>query len=373
MTGLFATHRLNTLTTGVTTARALRVALMLVTMAAPVSVARGQDRGTADSAVTESGTPIERADSSDLAATLLAKWAPHVEAAYGVDAEVWRERMARSLAHTDIHNLRESLRRGTYESAMAALVGRRAGGPADAHRPVPLASAADAAASAARLGDLAADLTYTPLQPCRIVDTRSTAGGAIAANSTRSFLALSASGFSSQGGSATDCGTPTANAAAIAINITVVSPAGPGFATVFPYGTTQPLTSSVNYATGDILANSMIARIPNPLATNDFTIYTFAQSHFVVDIVGYFAAPIATAADCVETGATVVNLAAGAAFFAVAPVCPAGFTATSTNCELSDVNMRLWTVRNGACAAKNDSASSGQISATRTCCRVPGR
>ena len=57
----------------------------------------------------------------------------------------------------------------------------------------------------ATLGDSQADLVYTPLTPCRIIDTR-VAGGAIAAGATRDFLVTGTS-FASQGGSATGCGT----------------------------------------------------------------------------------------------------------------------------------------------------------------------
>lgn len=56
------------------------------------------------------------------------------------------------------------------------------------------------------LGATTSDLVFTPITPCRIVDTR-LAGGPIAGNFTRSFFAINTASFAVQGGSATNCGT----------------------------------------------------------------------------------------------------------------------------------------------------------------------
>ena len=56
------------------------------------------------------------------------------------------------------------------------------------------------------LGDTQADLVYTPVTPCRIIDTR-LGGGIMAANTTRDFL-VTGTDYSAQGGSATGCGVP---------------------------------------------------------------------------------------------------------------------------------------------------------------------
>jgi len=53
-------------------------------------------------------------------------------------------------------------------------------------------------------------LTYTPLNPCRILDTRAAGGGGpLAANVTRTFNGFAAN-FSTQGGTASNCAIPTA-------------------------------------------------------------------------------------------------------------------------------------------------------------------
>src|SRR5258706_3819739 len=70
------------------------------------------------------------------------------------------------------------------------------------------------------LGDSQADLVYTPVTPCRIIDTR-LAGGPIAGGTTRSFR-VTGTDLSAQGGSATGCGIPSGPATAAVINFVAV-------------------------------------------------------------------------------------------------------------------------------------------------------
>src|SRR5437867_661337 len=71
------------------------------------------------------------------------------------------------------------------------------------------------------LGDTSDDLVYTPVTPCRIVDTRFGAGGTLLAGQTRNWIAANPAGnFGSQGGAATNCGIPVKPAGVMA-NITV--------------------------------------------------------------------------------------------------------------------------------------------------------
>ncbi len=58
--------------------------------------------------------------------------------------------------------------------------------------------------SAKALGNAAQDVVYTPIVPCRIVDTRLGGGGVFQAQAQRDWVAYSPGGFASQGGSATD-------------------------------------------------------------------------------------------------------------------------------------------------------------------------
>jgi hypothetical protein len=141
------------------------------------------------------------------------------------------------------------------------------------------------------LGETQVDLLYTPVAPCRIIDTR-LAGGAIGAGTTRSFL-VTGTNLSSQGGSATGCNVPSGATAAV-INFVAVNPAGPGDLRVTPFGTPIPLASIVNYAavSGLNIANSPAVTICNPATTTctlDFTIQADGSAtDLVADVQGFF-------------------------------------------------------------------------------------
>ena len=300
---------------------------------------------------------------------LVTRWGPFIQANYGADVEIWRERLTLWFLKADPTNLRDAVKQESYDGAMATLVGRGMQVTDGA-----VAARGEDGAIGAKFGDLTQDLVYTPVAPCRIVDTRSTGAGAIAAGGTRSFVAVNASSFSGQGGSATNCGTLGLSATAVAINVTAVTPGGPGYTTVYPFGTTMPLASSINYTQSAIVNNTVIAQIPNPLSSFDFTIFSSAQSHYVADIVGYFAPPLATALQCVDTAnTTVANIAADGTANATAPACATGYTQTATNCETSSWLMPIVFIHSGTCSARNNDTTPQDLRASRTCCRVPGR
>ncbi|MDX1981556.1 MAG: hypothetical protein SFV51_14910 [Bryobacteraceae bacterium] len=125
-----------------------------------------------------------------------------------------------------------------------------------------------------------ATLQFYPVTPCRVADTRSgnaTFGGpALAAGATRTFPIPSSA-----------CGIPS-SAAAYSFNVTVV-PSGPlGYLTAWPAGAPQPLVSTLNSPTGGIVANAAIVPAGPGGAVNFFATN---QTHLVLDINGYFAAP----------------------------------------------------------------------------------
>lgn len=141
-------------------------------------------------------------------------------------------------------------------------------------------------------GSTQADLVYTPVTPCRIIDTRN-AGGVLAAGTTRSFY-VAAGNYSSQGGVAASCGIPFGPATAAVINFVAVSPAGAGDFRVTPYGTAIPGASFLNYAavSGLNIANGLAVATCNPATTTctrDITIQAdVSGAHIVADVQGYF-------------------------------------------------------------------------------------
>ncbi len=108
------------------------------------------------------------------------------------------------------------------------------------------------------------------LEPCRLLDTRDQAGPVTGALELDVLAA--------------DCGVP-AEASALAIVVTAVRPAGPGFVTVWPAGGEQPTASMLNYRTGETVANGVL------VGTGEggrIELFTLARSDLLVDVTGYF-------------------------------------------------------------------------------------
>jgi len=249
---------------------------------------------------------------------------------------------------------------------------------------IPTGSAALVVSEA--IGDSAADLVYTPVAPCRIIDTR-IAGGPIAAGSTRNFLAAG-SGFSGQGGITGSCGIPFGPATAVVINFVAVTPTAPGDLRVYPFGGSLPLASIINYIPNQNVANGVPTTICNPAVSacsSDITILAeAAATNVVADVEGYFAAPVATALDCITLGSasTVVHYNA---WTAIDAVCPAGRTATGGGDLTAEGTLGypgIWTVSLPGAAygfngwrtwVDNQTGGDRSLQTYVTCCRIPGR
>ena len=146
------------------------------------------------------------------------------------------------------------------------------------------------------LGAPAADLVFTPVSPCRIINT-TLAGGIINPGVNRSFYVSgsTAGTFENQGGKAGGCGIPD-TATAVEMNLVAVAPAGPGDFRAFPYSAapTAPLASVINYSNvaGLNIANGLAQPVCNPATTTctfDLVVQAdVAPAHLVVDVVGYY-------------------------------------------------------------------------------------
>lgn len=356
----------------------LAIALMPVT-----SDLRAQRPHGADAAGgAQLAAPLSPKARGELARRYVLKWGGYVQRVYRVPVDVWAERMVSTFAHADPTNFREALRRETFEGASATLAGLGMklsdGQVIDSMARASLSPQGLRSGQIVKaLGSAASDLVYTPVTPCRILDTR-VAGGAISADSSRDFNAVVGSGgnFSSQGGSATDCGMVAASHAAVVINLTAVTPSVAGYATAYPFGTARPLASSVNYAAGDIVNNTVVVKLPSPLTTKDFSVYSFAGAHYVADVVGFYAPPVATALQCQSVDGSLKTLAAGEYALLSTVNCPAGYTAVSTSITASqDVVMAdsYISATSVQIFAKNVSNLSQQAIPKALCCRVPGR
>ena len=142
--------------------------------------------------------------------------------------------------------------------------------------------------AAKALGDPTADLTYTPINPCRILDTRNTAAGPLAPNVARTFDGYSTN-FATQG-DGSGCGIPN-GVAALAMNVYAVNPTNLGFIKVWPANGTEPDVSTVNYQVG-ITAIATGTLVPvDQASSNRFTAKSPATVDFIADVVGYFKPP----------------------------------------------------------------------------------
>jgi hypothetical protein len=227
------------------------------------------------------------------------------------------------------------------------------------------------------LGDTTDDLVYTPITPCRIVDTRAAVAGVIAAGTTRTFDVDGAS-FTSQGGSATGCGIPFGVAQAVTMTIVAVQPAATGYLRAWGLGA-MPNTSVLNYAAGEVIADT--APIPvAPGGGDDFAIFSLATSHVVIDVLGYYAAPVATALDCITVSTAFVPVAVNT-WTNIDASCPAGRTLTGGGYDtpegtLGYPNVWITTLPVGntwRTWVDNQTNGNRSIQTFARCCRVPGR
>ena len=134
------------------------------------------------------------------------------------------------------------------------------------------------------------DLRYTPITPCKIVDTRNTAAGIISAFAQRNFHVFgSAATISAQGGNAAGCSSPTGEPMAAHINLIAVNPTGKGNLQAFPMGAGPGAGLSVNYNTIDTnLANAgNVGTVTG--AGPDITVTSrFSDTHAVLSVAGYY-------------------------------------------------------------------------------------
>jgi hypothetical protein len=118
---------------------------------------------------------------------------------------------------------------------------------------------------------------YNPVTSARIVDTRLGLGaaGRLAPGST-TVLPIAGHG-----------GVPLTGVAAVALNITVTAPSGPGWIAGYPSGSGSSGTSSINFVEGQTIANRLIV----PVGANgaiDLLNSVGESTDLVVDVNGWF-------------------------------------------------------------------------------------
>ena len=350
-------------------ARVATVLVVSLTAVPSVFAQRGPDSQLANQrAYTEKLQQVTN-DKAAYATSIVQKWEESARASGRFDASYATDLFSALMKLTP-DNLLAAGEATSYDSMRHVLAtGRpKPAGPEPAMNPLPNA-----------LGDTYDDLVFTPLAPCRIVDTR-VAGGPIAANSTRAFD-VDGSNFSSQGGSSTGCGIPYDVARAVAMTITVTQPSGGGYFTAWSVGAAQPNASVLNFTAGQTIANTTIVPV-DPGVGNDFYLNSAgASSQAIIDVVGYYAAPAATALDCTTVASATVSVPVDQ-WTAIDASCPAGRTVSGGGYDTTEGTLGypgVWStsVPNGANGWRvwvdNQTNGARSMLSYAICCRVPGR
>ena len=125
---------------------------------------------------------------------------------------------------------------------------------------------------------IGAPSTFIPVQPARIVDTRSGLGGTqgpVLGEATVDFQVIGLGGV-------------PAAATSVVLNVTAVNPETSGFFTVFPTGAPRPDASNLNFVGAKTVANLVIARVG---AGGKVSVYNYGgRADVLFDVTGYFVA-----------------------------------------------------------------------------------
>jgi hypothetical protein len=225
------------------------------------------------------------------------------------------------------------------------------------------------------------DTTYTPLFSgrCRVASSLAIVSP-LPAGVTRAIHIEDTPSYASQGGvgsvrgdGSEVCGIPNF-ATALAVSVSARMPSADGVLKVFASnrpnaaGNTIPFYVSAKGGAADLIVESCRT------CATEIAILSTAQTDYIIDVIGYFMPPQATALECVDTAVSSSSISAnGGLGIETAPQCGVGYTEVGTECTSGSFDMRLSISKNGTCAGRNDGAAAARLEANRVCCRVPGR
>lgn len=295
---------------------------------------------------------------------LVLKWGPEAARAQSRSVHDWANSMVPLFGTADVANLNKALAAKSYTGMVNALTGTQAPSTAKLIGITPMS-----------LGSTTSDLVFTPLPSCVIVNTtKPGSGGAMTAGSVRHLKASGAS-FVTQGGQDSNCGIPS-GMRALLVSVTSATPSTSGYFRLWPYGTTEPLAANMSYTGGQLIQNEIVMATSTGLVA-DFSVRSTGNAHLIINVLGYFAAPVATALECTDTAVATVNIAANSGDSVNAPSCPVGYTMTSTYCYGDfGAQTKMSTMYNSGssyCVYQNGNAFAITVGAKNRCCRVPGR
>jgi hypothetical protein len=306
--------------------------------AAPVVHSASPDKGSTDQAALDQSWAIQRElakiekDPEAFGEALISSWVPYLDSAvYDPESEL------RPLikAATPWRLYGASLV-GDYRTMIDVLRGRTSAGriinalsePQPRMRP----------SAGPDLGETGVQLVFTPIAPCRIVDTRGTGArtGPMIAGVPRAFD-LTTDGYTEgQGGATAGCpGLPSFSHLGWAINVTATSYSTIGGFTVYPFAGAAGISSIINYfpAAYAIANGSAVTGCYG--CADDINLVSFGtNSHVIVDVMGYYEQATGSAGAVTQVAGTTTSVAAGGFVQVLGGACPAGTTligGTQTN------------------------------------------
>ncbi|MHB8262337.1 MAG: DUF459 domain-containing protein [Acidimicrobiales bacterium] len=151
--------------------------------------------------------------------------------------------------------------------------------------------------------------TYRALTPYRLCDTRngnpSSLAGMYAQCNGRPLVGSIPYNVSTGTVGATGADHIPAGATSVVLNVTIIDPTSYGYLAIFPAGMARPLSSNINFAPGELVANQVVVE---PGLGGQVTAYlSTGFANMTIDVEGYYAIPGASSSQ-------------GAAFNAVSPV-----------------------------------------------------
>ncbi|MEV6969847.1 LamG-like jellyroll fold domain-containing protein [Hamadaea sp. NPDC051192] len=122
---------------------------------------------------------------------------------------------------------------------------------------------------------------YVPVSPTLLMDTRTGLGGTTGPVAPATNMRLKIAGATLSTGS-----VPANYVASATLTLTAIAVTGSAWAVAYPDNTPRPLTSNLNWSTGETIANTVVV----PVGANGYVdLYTCCggTTHFLVSIVGY--------------------------------------------------------------------------------------
>jgi hypothetical protein len=262
------------------------------------------------------------ADREAWVGNLVGKWASALDpAVYDLAHEVApRARVAPAW------QLYGALQAGDFRTMLQVLRGTRNAGPyINGAAPTTLAQPTPLV-----LGQADNQLVFTPIAPCRVVDTRDSGArtGAIPANTSRAFDLTADAGSEGQGGGPFPCpGLPSFHHLGWSVNITVVGVYTTyGVLKAYRFNGSEPNASVINWVPG---LNGAIANGVTLMGcfgcADDIVIKAFGEAtHVIIDVMGYFSEATANTSTVTYMAGALAPIAGNGTASAAGAPCPAG-------------------------------------------------